>query len=59
MVRKRILALVPAAPLHSPRITTPGGLLAIKPPHILVAFGIVLVILGQLGEGTVFREAVF
>jgi len=33
--------------------------MAIKPPHILVAFGIVLVILGHLGDGTAFREAAF
>ena len=44
MVRTLILALVSAALLDSPRITTRGGPLAIKPPHILVTFGIVLVI---------------
>lgn len=33
--------------------------MAIKPPHILVAFGIVLVILGRLGDGTAFRETAF
>src|SRR5215472_6111388 len=57
--RKLILALASSAPLDSPRIATPGGLRAIKPPRILIAFGIVLVLLGQLGKGTVFREAVF
>ncbi len=33
--------------------------MAIKPPQILVAFGIVLVILGHLGDGTAFREVAF
>ena len=37
----------------------PGGLVAIKPRQILVTFGIVLVILGHLGDGTAFREAAF
>jgi hypothetical protein len=59
MVWKLILALVPAALLDSPSYHDPGGAMAIKPPHILVAFGIVLVILGHLGDGTAFREAAF
>ena len=33
--------------------------MAIKPPQILVEFGIVLVIRGHLGDGTAFREAAF
>jgi hypothetical protein len=32
---------------------------AIKPRQILVTFGIVLVILGHLGDGTAFREVAF
>jgi hypothetical protein len=40
-----IVALVPTALLDSPSYHDPGGVMAIKPPQILVAFGIVLVIL--------------
>jgi hypothetical protein len=58
MVRKLILALVPAALLDSPSYHDSGRQMAIKPLHILVAFGIVLVILGHLGDGTAFQEPV-
>jgi hypothetical protein len=38
---------------------TQEGVVAIKARQILAAFGVVLVILGHLGDGTVFREAAF
>jgi hypothetical protein len=59
MVRKLIVALVPTALLDSPSYHDPGGVMAIKPSQILVAFGIVLVILGHLRDGTAFREVAF
>jgi hypothetical protein len=59
VVRRLIVALVPAVLLDFASYHDPGGIMAIKPPHILVAFGIVLVILGHLGDGTAFREAAF
>jgi len=57
--RLLIVALVPTALLDSPSYHDPGRIMAIKPPQILVAFGIVLVILGHLGDGTAFREEAF
>jgi hypothetical protein len=33
--------------------------MAIKPKHVLVAVGIMFVIIGHLGDGTVTREVVF
>ncbi len=33
--------------------------MAIKPRHVLVALGIVLVIIGHLGDGTATREVAF
>jgi len=33
--------------------------MAIRPNHVLVAVGILFVIIGHLGDGTVTREVVF
>jgi hypothetical protein len=33
--------------------------MAIKPKHVLVAVGVMFVIIGHLGDGTVTREVVF
>ena len=33
--------------------------MAIKPKHVLVAVGIMFVIIGHLGDGTMTREVVF
>lgn len=33
--------------------------MAIKPKHVFVAVGIMFVIIGHLGDGTVTREVVF
>gem|GEM_PF-3564067 len=49
----------PVALIDSPLYHDPGGVVAIKARQILAAFGVVLVILGHLGDGTAFREAAF
>jgi hypothetical protein len=36
-----------------------GGVTTIKPKHVLSAGGIVLVIIGHLGDGTATREVAF
>ena len=33
--------------------------MAIRPEHVLIAVGIMFVIIGHLGDGTVTREVVF
>jgi hypothetical protein len=37
----------------------PGGVTTIKLKHVLIAGGIVLVIIGHLGDGTATREVAF